>query len=227
MEVKYNLELAQMILRSKVRGSFILPRGDTKYEFKILALDRLANGKPEGLGRYRSELTDIIISFDIETGRSGRYEILLDLYDFIKGDFISCVNNKGDLNIGILSGVDSSCNYATVSCQANCHTNSINESELFFPIQLVRVAYDSEVTKFMEVISSKGYKLNGDKLEKINPEKKFEPFEKVLVHTGSKGWLIDFFSKKIDGKYYTALGRSVDAEVIIPYNEETKYLLNQ
>lgn len=199
MEVKYNLELAQMILRNEVRGSFILPRDDARYELKILALDRLVNGKPEGLGMYRSALTDCITSFDIETGRSGSNEILLDLYDFVKRGFISYITNEGELNIGILSGVDPSNNFATVSCQVNYSTDSIKESELFFPIQLVRAAHDHEVAKFMRVISSKGYKFNGDKLEKINPEKMFSPFERVIIYTGV--WRGDFFSHT-EGDYY-------------------------
>lgn len=228
MEVKYNLELAQMILRNEVRGSFILSRGDVRYELKILALDRLVEGKPEGLGMYRSALTDRTTSFDIETGRSGSGEILLDLYDFGKGDFISYITDEGELNIGILSGVDPSNNFAAVSCQVNYSTKSIKESELFFPIQLVRVALDHEVSKFMRVISSKGYKLNGDKLEKINPEKVFSPFEKVLVRSVGEGWQADFFSKMKRGKYCTVSGRWVeDSKDIVSYNGETKHLLDQ
>lgn len=228
MEVKYNLELAQMILRNEVRGSFILPRGDSKYELKILTLDRLVDGKPEGLGMYRSALTDLITSFDIKTGRSGGGEILLDLHDFVKGNFISYITDEGELNIGILSGVDPSNNFATVSCQVNYCTNSIKESELFFPIQLVMKAHDHEVAKFMRVISSKGYKFNGDKLEKINPEKVFSPFEKVLVRSVGEGWQADFFSKMKKGKYCTVSGRWVeDSKDIVPYNGETKHLLDQ
>lgn len=228
MEVKYNLELAQMILRNEVKGSFILPRGDAKYELKILTLNRLVDGKPEGLGMYRSALTDLTTSFDIKTGRSGSDEILLDLHDFVKGNFISYITDEGELNIGILSGVDPSNNYATVSCQVNCCTNSIKESELFFPIQLVIVARDHEVSKFMRVILSKGYKFNGDKLEKINPEKVFSPFEKVLVRSVDGSWRADFFNKMKGGKYCTVSGRwAENSEDIVTYNGETKHLLDQ
>lgn len=229
MEVKYNLKLAQMVLRGKVRGGFLLPRGEAKYEFKILTLNRLFAGKLQGLGMYRVDLTDITVSFDLKTGETCDGRIVLDLNDFAEGDFISYITDEGDLNVGILSGIDPSNNYATVSWQVNCCTSSISGFESFFPIQLVRRALDHEVSKFMSVITSKGYKFTKDnKLEKINPEKMFSPFEKVLVRSAGEGWQADFFSKIKWGKYCTVSGRWIeDVRDIVPYNEETKHLLNQ
>lgn len=229
MEVEYNLELAKMISSGKVNGGFILPRNEAKYEFKVLTFDRLVDGMPQGLGMYRSGPVDLITPFDLKTGKSHGYEIILDLYDFMKGEFVSYICDDGDLIIGILSGINSHNNYATVSCQVNCSTNSIEESKSFFPIQLVRRALDHEVSKFMSVITSKGYKLTKDnKLKKIDPEKMFSPFEKVLVRSAGEGWQADFFSKMKQGKYCTVSGRWIeDIRDILPYNEEVKHLLNQ
>ena len=92
----------------------------------------------------------------------------------------------------------------------------------------IRLATDIEKQELNEALAKEGKRLNADNTNVIDIKYIFKPFDKVLVRdTDDEVWSLEFFShyKKIQPYPYACVGGKV-FHVCVPYNEETKHLLN-
>ena len=102
-------------------------------------------------------------------------------------------------------------------------------------IKLIRKATEEEKRLFFEIIEKNGRKWDEEKKELVKIEPKFDintlqPFDKVLVRSiNNELWLIDFFSHIIKNNDIPSPIFCCMCSIpqqCIPYNEETKHLVN-
>lgn len=227
MIVDYNLNLAKLVLAGKVRGKFLLKTPSGEAPFRILELNRKCSGCLKGIGLWlkRGEFAteEEVLAFCPESGESANWRILIDLTDFEVGGYVSKTTKNGNTLICICSGYND--DSIVVSCWCNLYTGVCDNTSVFsLHITEVRPSTQEEIDSFLKIIKAKGKEVRDGKLVDICKE--FTPFEKVLVRSVGEGWQADFFSKMKKGKYCTVSGRWVeDSKDIVPYNEETKHLL--
>ena len=114
------------------------------------------------------------------------------------------------------------CEYPIVTCSKNGNRIlSFTKEGLFFP--------EGECIMLFPSKEQQDWSKFNVKKHRFDP-KTFQPFDKVLVRTGTKRfhvWLPDFISIPPNEVDETILCMTIDTDIImaIPYNEETKSLV--
>lgn len=99
-------------------------------------------------------------------------------------------------------------------------------------IKVLRKATEEEKRLFFELIEKNGRKWDADKKELVRIEKKFDistlqHFDKVLVRDNNSVWRCDFYNSYVESMEFPFKTVRGLYKQCIPYNEETKYLVDK
>lgn len=200
-------------------------------DVRVICTNRISNTYPiVALVKYHNG--EAMYSFS-KNGKAfdSPYDLMLVKQEFEDGDIV-VITDENDKYILSFH------RYSTGSGCTILYNVLFNVNERFFVYDniyccnckkiYIRLATDIEKQELNKALAKEGKRLNADNTDVIDIKYLFKPFDRVLVRdTYYEAWSIDLFSHYNDVKSYPyACARGKSFHMCIPYNEETKYLLN-
>lgn len=243
METKYitipfDLEMAKRITNKEEDGKIVTRNGES---VRILAFDRKDEYRPI-IALVNNGEMEFVYALDIDGKESaggiiGKRDLLIsvpELPTFKDGDFLT--SGKGfvfihngkscDIQLGAYVGETAERRIKIAETpdrwtnKNTCRFSTTNEKETFLNrLQKELGLQWNPETKLLEKYQ------NHSNSENIGKEYNLEPFQKVLCRDNVKNkWTGDLFLfKENDGRFYCV---RFNWSYCIPYNEQTKHLLN-